>query len=127
MLEVLCQYLYYWLIYRINKENIPLVIMPTHLKLTQVPKVINNVLNVLGKPPGSYAEGFMSLLRRPSPAPTLGLGQVLKSPFSLPLSLPLSTSRDKLSIYSENLITQPKLKAMTKNFQHMILGVYPVH
>ena len=61
ILKVLCHYLYYWLRYRINKENIPLVIMPTHLKLTQVPKVINNVLNVLGKPPGSYAEGFVSL------------------------------------------------------------------
>ena len=44
-----------------NQENRPKVIMPTHLKLTQVPKIINNVLNVLGKPPGSYAESFVLL------------------------------------------------------------------
>ena len=37
ILKVLCRYPYYWLRYSVNKENIPLVIMPTHLKLTQVP------------------------------------------------------------------------------------------
>ena len=38
-----------------------------------------------------------------------------------------STGLDKLSIYSEYLINQPKLKIMPQNFQHMILGVYTVH
>ena len=59
MLKVLCQYLYYWLRYRLNKENRPIVIMPTHPKLTQVPRVIHDILDVLGRPQGSYAESFM--------------------------------------------------------------------
>ena len=50
ILKVLCQYLYYWLRYRVNKENRPIVIMPTHPKLTQVPRVIHDVLDVVGRP-----------------------------------------------------------------------------
>ena len=61
MLKVSCQYLYYWLRYRLNKENRPLVIMPTHPKLTQVPRVIPNVLDVVGRPQESYAESFVAL------------------------------------------------------------------
>ena len=47
--------------YRLIKENRPLVIMPTHPKLTQVPRVIHDVLDVLGRPQGSYAESFVSI------------------------------------------------------------------
>ena len=61
MLKVLCQYLYYWLRYRLNKENRPIVIMPTHPKLTQVPRVIHDILDVVGRPQGSYPESFVSL------------------------------------------------------------------
>jgi hypothetical protein len=43
--KVLCQYLYYWLRYRVKKENRPIVIMPTHPKLTQVPRVIHDILD----------------------------------------------------------------------------------
>ena len=61
MLNVLCQYLYFWLRYRLNKENIPIVIIPTHPKLTQVARVISAILDVLGGPQGSYPESFMSI------------------------------------------------------------------
>ena len=61
ILKVSCQYLYYWLRYRLNKENRPIVIMPTHPKLTLVPRVINDVLDVVGRPQGSYPESFVSL------------------------------------------------------------------
>ena len=61
ILKVLCQYLYYLLRYRVNKENRPLVIMPTHPKLTQVPRVINNLLDVVGRSQGSYSESFVSI------------------------------------------------------------------
>ena len=61
ILKVLCQYLYYWLRYRLNKENRPIVIMATHQKLTQVPRVIHNILDVVGRPQGSYAESFVSI------------------------------------------------------------------
>ena len=61
MLKDLCQYLYYWLRYRLNKENKPIVIMPTHQKPTQVPKVIHDVFDLLGRPQGSYAESFVSI------------------------------------------------------------------
>ena len=61
ILKVSFQYLYYWLRYRLNKENRPIVIMPTHPKLTQVPRVIHDVFDVLGRPQGSYAESFMSI------------------------------------------------------------------
>ena len=61
MLKVLCQYPYYWLIYRLNQENRPIVIMATHQKLTHVPRVIHDVLDVLCIPQGSYAESFMAL------------------------------------------------------------------
>ena len=61
MVKVSCQYLYYWLRYRLNKENRPLVIMPTHPKLTQVPRVIHYLLDVVGRTQGSYAESFMSI------------------------------------------------------------------
>ena len=54
-------HLYYWLRYRVNKENIPIVIMPTHQILTQVHRVINDVLDVVGTPQGSYAESFVSI------------------------------------------------------------------
>ena len=61
MLKLSCQYLYYWLRYRLNKENKPIVIMPTHQKPTQVPKVIHDVFDLLGRPQGSYAESFVSI------------------------------------------------------------------
>ena len=35
MLKASCQYLYYWLRYRLNKESRPILIMPNHPKLTQ--------------------------------------------------------------------------------------------
>ena len=41
---------YYWLRNRENKENRSIVIMPTHPKLTQVPRVIHDVLDVMGRP-----------------------------------------------------------------------------
>ena len=59
MLKVLCHYIYYWLRYRVKKENIPIVIRPTHSKLTQVHRVINDSLVVVGRPQGSYAESFV--------------------------------------------------------------------
>ena len=61
MLRVLCQYLCYWLRYRLNIENRPIVIMPTHPKLTRVPKVIHDIPDVVGRPQGSYAERFVSI------------------------------------------------------------------
>ena len=61
ILNVSCQYFYYWQRYRLNKENRHIVIMPTHPKLTQVPRVINDVLDVLGRPQGSYPESFVSI------------------------------------------------------------------
>ena len=61
MLKVLCQYLYYWLRYRLNKGNRPVVIMPAHQKLTHVPRVIHDDFDVLCIPQGSYAESFVAL------------------------------------------------------------------
>ena len=61
ILKVSSQYLYYWLRYRQNKENRHIVIMPTHPKLTQVPIAINDILDIVGRPQGSYAESFVSL------------------------------------------------------------------
>ena len=61
ILKVLCQYLYYWLRYRQNKENRPIVIMSTHPKLTHVPRVILDLLDVLSRPQGSYPESFVSI------------------------------------------------------------------
>ena len=61
ILKVLCQYLYYWLRYRLNKENRPKVIMPIPPKLTQVPRVIHYILDVLSRPQGSYPESFKSI------------------------------------------------------------------
>ena len=61
MLKLSCQNLYYWLRYKLNKENRPIVIMPTHPKLTQVPRVIHDVLDVLGRPQELYAESFVSI------------------------------------------------------------------
>ena len=61
ILKVLCQYLQYWLRHRRNKENRTLVIIPTHPNLTQVAMVIPDILDVLGKPQGSYAESFIAL------------------------------------------------------------------
>ena len=48
--KVLCQYLYCWLRYRLNIENRPLVIIPTHQKLTEVPRVIHDILDIVGRP-----------------------------------------------------------------------------
>ena len=56
MLKVLCQYLYYRLSYSLNKESRPIVIMPNHQKSTKVPRVILDVLDVMGRPQGSYAK-----------------------------------------------------------------------
>ena len=61
MLKILCQYLYFWLRYRLNKEKRPIVIVPTHPKLTQVPRVIRDILDVVDRPQGSYAESFVSI------------------------------------------------------------------
>ena len=61
MLKVLCQYIYYWLRYRVNQEKRPIVIRPTHQKLTQVPRVIHDIFDVVGRPQGSYTESFMSI------------------------------------------------------------------
>ena len=57
----LLDHLYYWLRYRVNKENIPIVIRSTHPKLTEVPRVIHDISDVVGRPQGSYAESFMSI------------------------------------------------------------------
>ena len=61
ILIVLCQYIYYWLRYRLNKENMPAVIMPTDPKLTQVPRVIHDVPDIVSRPQGQYTESFMSI------------------------------------------------------------------
>ena len=58
MLKVLYQYLYYWLRYRLNKKNRPIVIMATQSKLNQVPRVILDVLDIVSRPQGSYTESF---------------------------------------------------------------------
>ena len=58
MLKVLCQYLYYWVRYRLNKENRSIVIMPPHLTVDVHDRVIHDVLDVLGRPQGLYAESF---------------------------------------------------------------------
>ena len=55
MLKVSSQYLHY----RLNKENTPLVIMPTHPKLTPVPRVIKYILDVVSRPQGSYPQSFV--------------------------------------------------------------------
>ena len=51
----------YWRRYRLSKENRPLVIMPTNLKLTQLTRVINDIPGVVNRPQGSYAESFVSI------------------------------------------------------------------
>ena len=61
MLKDLCHYIYYWLIYRVNQENRPIVIRPTQPKLTQVPRVIHDIFNVVGRSQGLYAECFVSI------------------------------------------------------------------
>ena len=61
ILKVSRQYIYYWRRYILNKVNRPLVIMPTHQKLTQVLRVTHGILGSLDKPQGSYPEGFVSL------------------------------------------------------------------
>ena len=61
ILKVSRQYLNYLLRYGVNKEKRPIVIMPTHQKLTQVPRVIHDVLDVVDKPQGSYPESFVSI------------------------------------------------------------------
>ena len=50
ILKVSCQYLYYWLRHRVKKENRPIEIMSTHLKLIHVPRVIHDILDVLCRP-----------------------------------------------------------------------------
>ena len=59
ILKVSCQHLYYLLRYRLNKENRPIVIMPTHPKLTQVPRVILDVMDDVFLPLGRYLERFV--------------------------------------------------------------------
>ena len=61
ILKFSCHFLYYWLRYSQNKENRPIVIMPTHPKLIQVPRVHPDVLDVLGRPQSSYAENVVAL------------------------------------------------------------------
>ena len=61
ILTTVCQYLHYWLIHRLNKENRLIVIKSTHPKLTQLPRVIHDIFDVVGKPQGSYAESFVSI------------------------------------------------------------------
>ena len=53
--------IYLLLRYKLNKENRPIVIMPTHPKLTQVSMVIHEGPDVLGRPQGSHAESFASI------------------------------------------------------------------
>ena len=59
--KVSCQYHYYWLRYNINKENRHIVIMPTQPKLTQVTRVIHDILNVVVRPQESFDESFVSI------------------------------------------------------------------
>ena len=59
--EILCQYLYYWLRYRINRENRPIVIMPIPQKLTHVPRVMHDICDIVGRPKGSCVKSFMSI------------------------------------------------------------------
>ena len=61
ILKVSCRYLYYWLRYMQNEENRPIMIMPINPKFTQVRSVILDVLDVVGRPEGSYAERFVSI------------------------------------------------------------------
>ena len=61
IMKVSCQYHYYWLRYRLSKENRPIVIMPTFPKLTQVQRVIQDLLDVLGRNQGLYPENCMSM------------------------------------------------------------------
>ena len=61
VMNILCQILYYCLLYSLKKENIPIVIMPTHPKPTQVPRVIQDLHDVLGRTQGSYPENCMSM------------------------------------------------------------------
>ena len=61
ILKVSCQYLHDWLRYRLNKGNRPIVTMPTQPKFNQVPRVIHDVLDVVGRPQGSYAESLVSI------------------------------------------------------------------
>ena len=61
MLKVSCQYLYYGLRYRVNKQNRPIVIKQTHPKLTPVPRVIYEGPDVLVRPQRSHAESFVSI------------------------------------------------------------------
>ena len=63
MLKGLCHCIYYWLRYRVNQENRPKVIMPTHAKLAQVPRVFHDVLGELGRTQGSYPESFVYISR----------------------------------------------------------------
>ena len=42
-------------------DNRPIVIMPTPPKITQMPRVIHNGLDVSCKPQGSYIESFVSI------------------------------------------------------------------
>ena len=44
-----------------KQKNRHIVIMATHPKLTQVPSVIHDILDDVGRPQGSYPESFVSL------------------------------------------------------------------
>ena len=61
MLKFSCQYIYYLLRCRLNEENRPIVIMPTHPKFKQVTRVINDILDLVGRPQGSYTDSFVSI------------------------------------------------------------------
>ena len=61
MLKGLYQYLYYWHELRLNKESRPIVIMPTHPKLTQITRVIHDIFDVVGRSHGLYADSFVSI------------------------------------------------------------------
>ena len=52
ILTVSSHYFCYWLRYKLNKENIPIVIKPTHLTNDMDERVIHDVLDVLGRPQG---------------------------------------------------------------------------
>ena len=56
MLKVLFQYLFHLLRCTLNKENRPIVIMPT-----QVTRVIHDILDLVGRPQGSYTDSFVSI------------------------------------------------------------------
>ena len=51
---------FYDIQYLYHISNRPIVIMPTHPKVTQVPRVVHDDLDVLDRPQATYPESFMS-------------------------------------------------------------------